>query len=135
MPGAVSAFAGREHSEETKAKLASYKGEQTSSYKHGWANTPTYWSWHAMISRCEDPRNASYESYGARGVTVCESWHDFVNFLAAMGPRPDRDHSIDRVDGNGNYEPGNCRWATKAEQDANRSDPGGWKARRGAQSD
>lgn len=127
--GTTGAFAGRRHSDKTKAKLASYTGAKVSTYKHGWSNTPTYWSWSGMLSRCRDPRNASYRRYGARGITVCERWHDFLNFLADMGPRPEG-KTLDRINGDGNYEPGNCRWATKAEQSANRSDPGGWKARR-----
>ena len=129
QPGSAG-FTGR-HSEETKAKLAAYNGEKASSYKHGWAATPTYVTWKAMIGRCEDERNASYPTYGGRGITACDRWHDFENFLADMGERPSLDHSIDRYPNqDGNYEPGNCRWATRAEQNANRRDPGGWAARR-----
>jgi hypothetical protein len=123
-------FAGQRHSDATKERLASFTGEQASSYKHGWAGTPTYVSWAAMKGRCFDPGNASYPTYGARGITVCERWLDFENFLADMGERPSLDHSIDRRDENGNYEPGNCRWLTRAEQNARRKDPGGWIKRR-----
>lgn len=124
----------RPHSEETKAKLATYTGERGSAYKHGWAKTPTYVTWKSMAGRCYDPRNASYPLYGGRGITVCERWRDdFLNFLADMGERPSLDHSIDRIDGDGNYEPGNCRWATRAEQNANRKDPGGWEKKRARQ--
>lgn len=116
--GAPGIRAGTKHTDETRAKLASHTGEKASSYKHGWANTPTYWTWSGMLSRCRDPRNASYKSYGAQGITVCERWHDFLNFLADMGPRPEG-KTLDRINGNGNYEPSNCRWATPKEQRAN----------------
>lgn len=123
-------MAGKHHSDEAKAKLATYSGEKASSYKHGWSRTPTYKTWTSMIGRCEDPRNASYKTYGGRGIVVCERWHDFENFLADMGERPSLDHSIDRIEANGHYEPGNCRWLTRAEQNARRVDPGGWITRR-----
>jgi hypothetical protein len=128
QPGSAG-FTGR-HSDETKAKLAAYTGKRASAFKHGYAGTPTYVTWCAMLGRCEDPRNASYPTYGARGITVCERWHRFENFLADMGERPSLDHSIDRKDAEGNYEPSNCRWATRAEQNAARRDPGGWAKRR-----
>lgn len=122
-------FTGK-HTEATRIKLASYTGEKASAYKHGLSQTITYSSWSAMRGRCYDPSNASYASYGGRGITVCARWHDFLNFLADMGERPSKDHSIDRRDPDGNYEPGNCRWATRAEQNAGRRDPGGWRKRR-----
>jgi hypothetical protein len=81
--------------------------------------SPTYASWHAMITRCANPNTSGWEYYGGRGITVCDRWRDFANFLADMGPRPEG-LSIDRVNVNGNYEPGNCRWATASEQVANR---------------
>lgn len=118
------------HTEETKAKLARYTGERASSFKHGWAGTPTYNTWSSMHSRCKDPRNASYGRYGGRGITVCDHWSNFENFLADMGKRPEG-LTLDRIDGDGNYEPGNCRWATLKEQAANRRD--GWIRRRASQ--
>lgn len=68
-----------------------------------------------MIQRCSNPNSAAYEYYGARGISVCERWQSFENFFADMGERP-RQTSLDRRDNEGNYEPGNCRWATRKEQ-------------------
>jgi hypothetical protein len=124
---------GKHHTNEARAKLASYTGERVSSYKHGWSKTPTYSSWRAMRSRCRGVTNASYPTYGGRGITVCERWQTFGNFLEDMGERPSLDHSIDRIDPDGNYEPANCRWLTRAEQNARRLDPGGWIKRRARQ--
>lgn len=124
---------GKHHTTETRERLAAYTGEQVSSYRHGWSKTPTYVTWNAMRSRCRDASNASYPLYGGRGISVCERWQVFENFLADMGERPSLDHSIDRIDPDGNYEPGNCRWLTRAEQNARRRDPGGWIKRRSNQ--
>ena len=79
----------------------------------------TYRSWAMMLSRCRDPFSDRYPYYGARGITVCERWTRFENFLADMGQRP-AGLSLDRIDNNGNYEHGNCRWATHSEQMLNR---------------
>lgn len=79
--------------------------------------------WDAMLQRCHNPKNApAYARYGARGISVCARWReDFTQFLSDMGPRPSLQHSIDRYpDRQGNYEPGNCRWATHQEQADNK---------------
>jgi len=122
---------GKRHSEEAKAKLASYNGEKGSSFKHGKSDTLAFRSWTAMRSRCRDEGNGSYQYYGGRGITVCERWESFENFLADMGQRPSRDYVIDREDPDGNYEPGNCRWITKAENQARKRN--GWPTRRANQ--
>lgn len=87
---------------------------------HGMSKTPTYQSWYCMMRRCLCKTASDYPRYGARGITVCKRWRFFLAFLADMGPRP-LGHTIDRFpDQNGNYQPGNCRWATPAQQQANR---------------
>jgi hypothetical protein len=86
--------------------------------REGWSRT--YRSWKSMRARCYNPRTNHYSYYGGRGITVCPRWRwSFKNFLADMGERPS-DRTLDRIDSDGNYEPGNCQWATKKEQTANR---------------
>lgn len=85
---------------------------------HGKTDTPTYYTWSAMIQRCGNPKNPSYCWYGARGIKVCRRWLKFENFLADMGEKPSGT-SIDRVNNNKGYSPGNCRWATPKEQTNN----------------
>lgn len=86
---------------------------------HGMTGTPTYVSWAGMIQRCFDQNSTSYPRYGARGITVCERWLAFENFYADMGERPEG-YSLDRIDPNGNYQPGNVRWATDEHQNNNK---------------
>ena len=94
-------------------------------FRHGFktrANpAPEYSAWVRMIDRCTNPGHEFWARYGGRGISVCQQWRDdFLNFYADMGPRPSPQLSLDRINNDGNYEPGNCRWATKSEQARNR---------------
>lgn len=82
---------------------------------HGRRSHKNYSSWKSMLGRCLNAGNQDYALYGGRGIGVCERWRDINNFIADMGEKPDG-LSIDRINNEGNYEPGNCRWATTAQQ-------------------
>ncbi len=89
-------------------------------HTHGRRETPEYQAWKSMVARCTIPSASHYAEYGGRGIGVCQRWREsFVVFLADVGPRPSATHSLDRIDPNGNYEPGNVRWATRHEQHRN----------------
>lgn len=84
--------------------------------KHGLASTSTYRSWQMMVSRCNGNVASFNRFYKARGIKLCRRWESFACFLEDMGEKPTPKHQIDRINTFGNYEPGNCRWATKKEQ-------------------
>lgn len=87
---------------------------------HGMVGSRTYSSWTTMKVRCTSPQHRSFENYGGRGIVVCDRWkNSFENFLSDMGPRPDG-RTLDRIDNDGNYEPGNCRWAPEQVQRRNK---------------
>src|SRR3990172_3476320 len=87
--------------------------------KHGMSHTKIYGIWEGMIERCHNPLSNNYRNYGMRGISVCERWRFFENFLEDMGEAI-LGMSIDRINNDGNYEPNNCRWATKKEQSRNK---------------
>ena len=88
--------------------------------KHGQTRTAEYEAWEHIVQRCTNPKCKVWKDYGGRGITVCAEWRDnFEAFLAHVGKRPSPKHSIDRIDNDGNYEPGNMRWATMTQQHRN----------------
>lgn len=97
------------------------KAARDKATKHGLSETSLYKTWLSMRGRCHRPTEKYYSCYGGRGISVCDEWRrDFQAFAAYIGVKPTPVHSIDRIDNNGNYEPGNVKWSTKSEQARNR---------------
>jgi hypothetical protein len=100
--------------EETKCAMATLRR------KHGRSGSKEFHTWGQMIQRCRNPRHPRYSDWGGRGIAVCPRWREsFAAFLEDMGEAPTPKHTIDRIDNDRGYEPGNCRWATTAEQNRN----------------
>ena len=89
-------------------------------YNYSQSAHPDYQCWDSMKRRCLNENHKDFKRYAAKGVKLHASWNDFWVFIVDMGPRPTAKHSIDRIDNKGNYEPGNCKWSTKKEQNDNR---------------
>jgi hypothetical protein len=118
------AMRGRKQPEEAIAKRTATRKAKGTLVTHGHGSvkegrTPTYTSWENMIQRCTNPNSRVWKYYGGRGITVCERWREFKNFLADMGERPEG-MTLDRINNDGNYEPGNVRWTDWETQNTNR---------------
>lgn len=87
--------------------------------RHGLSGTPEYVIWKGIRARCFNPKHRGYQNYGGRGILMSANWNDFSQFLKDVGLRPSPKHTLDCINNDGNYEPGNCKWATKREQAGN----------------
>src|SRR5262245_39145536 len=96
-----------------------------------YSNTVEYRCWVSMRQRCNNPNDISYKNYGGRGIQICKRWSKFENFLADMGHKPSPQHSLERINNNGNYTPKNCKWGTRGEQALNTRKHRAWLKRHG----
>lgn len=113
-----------------KLQVARERGRSSATHGHtkNGRATPEWRLWHAIRNRCQNTNNRDFALYGGRGITVCDRWNDsFENFLADVGFKPAPNLSLDRINNNGNYEPGNVRWATVKQQINNRRPRSEWR--------
>lgn len=106
-----------------KTRMCKKCSSQTTKSSHGMSDSSEYNTWVHMIQRCHNPNNKDYVRYGGRGIEVCDIWREsFEAFYMCVGPKPTPAHTIERIDYNVGYEPGNVTWATRTEQNLNKSD-------------
>jgi hypothetical protein len=121
--GEVLQVCGNDLKSGNKASCGCLKRDVTKlkNYSHGLTETAEYKTWCKMKSRCNVESDISFPNYGGRGIMVCPQWErSFETFFADMGPKPEGDYSIERMNSDGDYEPGNCKWATRKEQNRNK---------------
>lgn len=117
--GCLHAETAAQNGKNAAAKIGASRITHGASCHRSTGTTKEYMIWCSMRQRCGNPNNKKFPDYGGRGIRVCERWERFENFIADMGQKPSPDHSIDRINNDGNYEPGNCRWVTQEVQVSN----------------
>ena len=115
--GTVKEVAGGELKKGSVRSCGCFRVEQKST--HGMTRRAEYWVWNAMRQRCENKNDPNYDNYGGRGISVCDRWKSFENFISDMGFRPSKNSTIDRVDNDKGYSPDNCEWTSRKNQSIN----------------